>query len=107
MQNIDFIAKDEDFAVVINKGVTINAFNYITNNTSIDEGTFIEPFNIINNSQIGKNSSVTSSKIESSLIKDNVKIGPNANLRKDSIIEQNAKIGNFVEVKKEHGRRRQ
>lgn len=91
---------DTNFAVIIQKNTVVNAFNYITNHTSIQKNTIIEPFNIIKNSKIGKDCVITSSKLEKSIVKDKVTIGPNAHLRPESIIENNAKIGNFVEVKK-------
>jgi bifunctional UDP-N-acetylglucosamine pyrophosphorylase/glucosamine-1-phosphate N-acetyltransferase len=38
--------------------------------------------------------------IEEAVVKNNVQIGPFANLRPDTLIEDDAKIGNFVELKK-------
>ena len=58
--------------------------NSVISDTKIDNGTKILPFSHIVQSNIGKDCS----------------IGPYARLREGSIIENEAKIGNFVETKK-------
>lgn len=91
---------------------------YIEENVIIDEDTIIYPnVTIIGNTEIGKNCKILSnSRIENSIIKDNVKIdasviedsiiddgvtmGPFAHLRPKSELGKNVHIGNFVEVKK-------
>jgi bifunctional UDP-N-acetylglucosamine pyrophosphorylase / glucosamine-1-phosphate N-acetyltransferase len=99
MQNDFFKFEDKSFAVVLKKGAKVDAFNYIINDTLINKNCRLQPFNFITNSKVGKDCLITSSKIDSSVIKNNVKIGPNSNLRPDSVIKDSAKIGNFVEVK--------
>ena len=69
--------------VEIGDNVEIGA-NSVISDTKIDNGTKILPFSHIVQSKIGKDCS----------------IGPYARLREGSIIENEAKIGNFVETKK-------
>ena len=69
--------------VELGDNVEIGA-NSVISDTKIDNGTKILPFSHIVQSNIGKNCS----------------IGPYARLREGSIIENEAKIGNFVETKK-------
>lgn len=81
------------------KNVTIYANNMIVGDCEIADGVVLFPNNIIKNSKIGKSSIVTSSVIEDSRVCECVKVGPFAHLRPNSIVKNNAKIGNFVELK--------
>lgn len=65
----------------------------------IGDGTRILGSSIIENSTIGDNVLISDSHITESVIENDVKIGPYANLRKGSHICQGAKIGSFVEIK--------
>jgi len=67
----------------------------------LGDNVTISPNCIIKNSKIGDNSEIkANSMIEGSTIGSNTAIGPFARLRPESHIGNNAKIGNFVEVKK-------
>jgi bifunctional UDP-N-acetylglucosamine pyrophosphorylase/glucosamine-1-phosphate N-acetyltransferase len=67
----------------------------------LGDNVTISPNCIIKNSKIGDNSEIkANSMIEDSTIGSNTAIGPFARLRPESHIGNNAKIGNFVEVKK-------
>jgi len=99
MINKNIPTKEKTFAVVLDEEVTINAFNNIFNDTQIGKKTQLESFNQIENSSIGQNCVINSSKIKQSIIKDNVKIGPNAHLRPNSNINSYVTIGSCVEVK--------
>ena len=59
----------------------------------------LKGFNVIENSVVGKGSEVISSHVFDSVIGQNVKVGPNAHLRPNSIVGDNCRIGNFVEIK--------
>ncbi len=63
--------------VVIKTGVLLE-------NTEVEESVVIEPY----------------SYISDSLIKKGAKVGPFARVRNDTVVGENAEIGNFVEVKK-------
>ena len=86
-------------SVVIADDVKIYPNVYLLGNTKIGKGTVIYPNTTIENSEIGENCVIKSSFIEESVVKNNVKIGPFAHLRPNSVIEDDCKIGNFVEVK--------
>jgi bifunctional N-acetylglucosamine-1-phosphate-uridyltransferase/glucosamine-1-phosphate-acetyltransferase GlmU-like protein len=73
-----------DATVNIESGVTIYGNNYILGNTSIfGKETIIYPNNYI----------------EDATIYNNSKIGPFSRIRSKTIIGENCKIGNFVEIK--------
>ncbi|MCA1608396.1 MAG: bifunctional UDP-N-acetylglucosamine diphosphorylase/glucosamine-1-phosphate N-acetyltransferase GlmU, partial [Acidobacteria bacterium] len=80
---------------VIHPNVTIEG------NTAIGDGCEIRAGSRIANSTIGRSVRILDNcMIVDSEIRDSVVVGPMAHLRGGAIIEQNAKIGNFVEVKK-------
>lgn len=73
----------------------------IEGKTVIGDGCEIRANVRLTNAVLGRNVSVLeSSVIADSIVRDNVSIGPFAHLRNGAIIESDARIGNFVEVKK-------
>ena len=81
--------------VSIGNNVTFKGTVVLGNNVSIGSNT------LISNSKIGNNTFVKDfSSIEDSKIGSNVEVGPFARLRQGVVLENEAKIGNFVEVKK-------
>lgn len=86
--------------VKINKDVVIEPGCVIKGETEIDSDTIIGPYTEINHCQIGKNSTIRHSVAHHSEIGARVQIGPYAHIRPDSMIKDQVKIGNFVEVKK-------
>ncbi|MCF6217550.1 MAG: bifunctional UDP-N-acetylglucosamine diphosphorylase/glucosamine-1-phosphate N-acetyltransferase GlmU [Gammaproteobacteria bacterium] len=68
---------------VLGSGVSVGA-NCIIRDSTIGDNVTIEPNTIIEKSSVG----------------DHALVGPFARLRPDTVLHQNAKIGNFVEVKK-------
>ena len=84
----------------ISKTLNIYPNNYIGDNVSIGDNTIIYPGNFLENCSIGNNCIIRSSTITDSVVKNNVTVGPNAHIRNGSVIEDNVRIGNFVEVKK-------
>ena len=75
---------------------------YLSHDTIIGRGSVIYPHVFIDcGVEIGKNCMIKPfSTINESKIKDNVTIGPCAHIRPNCIIDDNVKVGNFVEVKK-------
>ena len=69
--------------IVLGNNVSIGANNYLKN-VVVGDNTRIEPFSHLCNAQVGANCN----------------IGPYARLREGSVIEDAAKVGNFVETKK-------
>ena len=73
----------------------------IEGKVTLGNNTNIAPNCIIKNTTIGNNVSILSnSVIEDAVIGDGASIGPFARIRPEANIGENAKIGNFVEVKK-------
>lgn len=71
--------------IKLHDGVQIGA-NCVLKNIEIGSGSTIHPHSIIEDSEIGKECS----------------IGPFARIRPDSKVEDQARVGNFVELKKAH-----
>lgn len=85
--------------VVIEQDVTIYPGTVITGKSYIGSGSEIGPHCDISESSIGQSTIVRQSAIESSKIGNEVIIGPYAHIRPDSVIANEVKIGNFVEIK--------
>jgi len=85
--------------VEIGENVKIYPNVYILGNTKIGSGTVIYPNTTIEDSVIGENCEIKSSYIEESVVKNNVQIGPFAHLRPHSVVGDDCKVGNFVEIK--------
>ena len=103
-QNI-FLSDPESFQkdldVKISKNVFIGPNVILKGNTELKEGVRIEGSAFISNSLIGKGTLVKPfTTIEDSSIGSYVQVGPFSNLRPGNTIDNNAKIGNFVEIKK-------
>ena len=77
---------------------------YLSKDTKFGKNVIIEPYVVIGlNVIIGNNVIIKSfSHIEKAIIKNNIEIGPFARIRPDSTIDDNSKIGNFVEIKKSY-----
>jgi bifunctional UDP-N-acetylglucosamine pyrophosphorylase/glucosamine-1-phosphate N-acetyltransferase len=74
---------------------------YIEGTTSIGKNCIIYQGSRIDNSSLGDNVTVKDSTlIEESRVRRGAAIGPFAHIRPGSVIGANAKIGNFVEIKK-------
>jgi bifunctional UDP-N-acetylglucosamine pyrophosphorylase/glucosamine-1-phosphate N-acetyltransferase len=85
----------------IGRDTIIYPNTYIEGRTSIGPNCTIYPGSRIDDSTLGKGVIIKDNTlIEKSRVQDGASIGPCAHLRPDSVIGRNAKIGNFVEVKK-------
>lgn len=84
--------------VVIANDTVICPGCIITGNTIIESGCVINSSQI-KNSVIKAGSSVLSSYVYDSTVGENTTVGPYAHIRAASQIEDNCRIGNFVEVK--------
>jgi bifunctional UDP-N-acetylglucosamine pyrophosphorylase/glucosamine-1-phosphate N-acetyltransferase len=90
----------------------ISADAIIGNDTVIYPGTVIEgatvigsdcvigPHTEMKNSHVGNNTTIRQSTVHDSKVGDGVAIGPFAHIRPDSVIGNEVRIGNFVEIKK-------
>jgi bifunctional UDP-N-acetylglucosamine pyrophosphorylase / glucosamine-1-phosphate N-acetyltransferase len=72
----------------------------ILGSTKIGEENIIGPQSEIKDSVIGNGNTIRQSVIHDSEVGDETAIGPFAHIRPKSVLENNVKIGNFVEVKK-------
>lgn len=90
---------DED--VEIGADTFIGAGTRLKGKTRIAKGVIIDGESLISNSTIGEKSHIKlSCYIESATVGTACSVGPFAHLRPESILENNVKIGNFVEIKK-------
>jgi len=84
----------------IGRDVVIDVNVVFEGHVSLADGVHIGPHSVIKNSQIGVNTHIDSnSVIDSAVIGDNCTVGPFARLRPGTVLKDNAKIGNFVEIK--------
>ena len=89
-----------DSEVTISSGTKILANTHLTGKTNIEADCVIGPNAQINESNIGKNSTVVNSVIDKSTIQDNGNIGPFAHIRPGSELGEGVKVGSFAETKK-------
>lgn len=86
--------------VTIGSDTVIYPGCYLSGETVIGEDCIIGPNSEIKDCQIGDGSVIKQSVAHNSSIGTKVKIGPFAHIRPDSNIQDEVKIGNFVEIKK-------
>lgn len=87
--------------VTIGKETVIYPNVYLEGQTTVGRGSTIYPNVRIRNSSIGKAATIKDSTvIEDSIIKDRASVGPFAHVRPGSQVGSEARIGNFVELKK-------
>lgn len=76
---------------------------YLRGETKIGENCYVGPFSDIKDSKIGNGVTVESHCwIRGALLKDASSVGPFAKLRPGTVLDEEAKIGTFVETKKAH-----
>lgn len=92
--------------VSIGKGSIIGASVELLGTTSLGEGVTVESGSLIKDSKLHDNVTIKlSCRIEGAELKKGSSVGPFANLRADTLLEEDVKIGNFVETKKAHLKR--
>jgi bifunctional UDP-N-acetylglucosamine pyrophosphorylase/glucosamine-1-phosphate N-acetyltransferase len=88
-------------AVRISAGAVIRAFTILEGRTGIASGARVGPFCRIEDSEIGAEAVILDScLVRGSRISAGASVGPFAHIRPDSLVGENAKVGNFVELKK-------
>lgn len=80
--------------------VTIYPGTIISGKSHIEAGATIGPNTEIENCYIGKETVIRQSVVNNSKIGNKVNIGPFAHIRPESKIEDDVRVGNFVEIKK-------
>jgi bifunctional UDP-N-acetylglucosamine pyrophosphorylase/glucosamine-1-phosphate N-acetyltransferase len=88
-----------DSCVTIGEDTIVYPGNVLEGNTVIDEECILYPNNRIVNSNIGKGTCIQASVILDSQIGQGTNVGPYAFIRPGSIIGDNVRIGDFVEIK--------
>lgn len=83
----------------IEPGATIYPNVYMDGHCVIKKNSTITNGSYLIDAEIGENTTITSSRIDSSIVHNNVTIGPMAHLRGHSEVFDNVRIGNFVEFK--------
>jgi len=94
----DSVHIDED--ATIEKGVKIHPFSTIRGKTILKKGSEIGPGSDIRNSEIGPDTEILRSTVSDSKIKEKCLVGPYSNIRNNTTIDGNCRIGNYVEIKK-------
>ena len=89
-----------DSAVKIGIDTVIYPFTIIEGQTVIGENCTIGPYTRINDSSIGNDVVIESSRIKEARIGNHCNIGPFAYLRPEADLQENVKVGDFVEIKK-------
>jgi len=83
----------------ISPGVIIYPGTIIKGESKIGADCVLGPDTLIENSQIGEACVINSAQIYSSMLENNIKIGPFCHIRPNCVIKSGVKIGDFVEVK--------
>jgi bifunctional UDP-N-acetylglucosamine pyrophosphorylase/glucosamine-1-phosphate N-acetyltransferase len=79
----------------------IRAFTILEGRTKVHAGASIGPFCRIEDSVIGPGAVILDScLVRSSSVEAGASVGPFAHIRPESVVGENAKVGNFVELKK-------
>ena len=75
---------------------------YFSKDTKIGKNVTIEPFVVFGlKVKVGNNVTIKSfSHLEDCKVENKVNVGPYARIRPGSVLKENSKVGNFVEVKK-------
>ena len=87
-------------SVQIGQDTVIYPFTIITEGSVIGTNCHIGPYSHIVNSSIGQETSIYSSVVEKSKIGIRTNVGPYTHIRPGTIIGDEVRIGNYVEVKK-------
>jgi bifunctional UDP-N-acetylglucosamine pyrophosphorylase/glucosamine-1-phosphate N-acetyltransferase len=88
-------------AVRVAPGSRIRAFTILEGTSTVAAGAVVGPFCRIEDSVIGAGAVILDScLVRGSTIEAGASVGPFAHIRPESVVGENAKVGNFVELKK-------
>ncbi len=91
-----------DAEAKFDQDVVVCPFTFIKGNTKIGEKTVIGPGTTLDNSICGCHTHIEYSVVRDSTIGNNCLIGPFAYLRPGTVLGNNVKVGDFVEIKNSH-----
>ncbi|QPC47976.1 bifunctional UDP-N-acetylglucosamine diphosphorylase/glucosamine-1-phosphate N-acetyltransferase GlmU [Mangrovibacillus cuniculi] len=86
--------------VVIGRDTIVLPGTFIKQGSEIGENCTVGPQSEIVASKIGNHTTIRQSVVTESEVGDDVQVGPFAHIRPNSKVENEAKVGNFVELKK-------
>lgn len=88
-------------SVRVAAGARIRAFTILEGSSVIGTSACVGPFCRIEDSEVGAGATVLDScLVRSSRIEAGASVGPFAHIRPESVVGENARVGNFVELKK-------
>ncbi|MBR6826087.1 MAG: hypothetical protein IKM59_06020 [Oscillospiraceae bacterium] len=88
-----------DPTVRLEKGAKLLPGTILRGNTLIRAGAVIGPWSVLENSEVGEGSTVNASQVYSSVIGQEVSVGPYAHIRPGSELGRSVHVGSFVETK--------
>ncbi|MDQ6767096.1 MAG: bifunctional UDP-N-acetylglucosamine diphosphorylase/glucosamine-1-phosphate N-acetyltransferase GlmU [Candidatus Eremiobacteraeota bacterium] len=88
-----------DAAVKIEPDATIHPQSHLCGRTAIGRGCIIGPNSLVVNSSIADGAEIIQSQVKDSIVGAGVTVGPFAHVRGSTVIESDARVGNFVEMK--------
>jgi bifunctional UDP-N-acetylglucosamine pyrophosphorylase/glucosamine-1-phosphate N-acetyltransferase len=89
--------------VAIGKDTTLSANVHLRGNTSLGEGVFVDTGCVITDVTIANDARIKPhSVLSESKVGERSQVGPFTHLRPNSILDEDTKVGNFVEMKKTH-----
>ena len=88
-----------EYGAQVHSGAEIYPNNYLLGSTVVGKNAVLYPGNILTDTVVGEGATLTYTVSDGAEIFRGVRVGPFARLRKGANIGQNAKIGNFVEIK--------
>ena len=97
---VDPAATYIDAGVTIGEDTVVEPQSHLRGATRIGRGCIIGPDVTLENATIGDGARIAYSVVRDSEIAALVTVGPFAHLRDGALIEESARVGNFVEVKK-------
>ena len=96
MKNLDIVNSNE---ITLGKNVKIDKTSTLSGRCVIGAGTVIKSGSVLRDCTIGENCTIENSTIEESTVGNGCKIGPYSHLRPNCNLEDNIKVGSFVEIK--------
>jgi len=89
--------------VAAEQDVTLDINVICAGEVTIRANSYIGPNTFLKDVQLGKNVTIKSNCVlEGVIVADNCTIGPFANIRPGTVLDNDVKVGNFVELKKTH-----
>ena len=93
---------EDDFRIIVANArtrPTLMPNTHVLGLSIIGEGCLIGPNTIVDRSNIGDHSNVLASMVTDSTLDQEVKIGPQSNIRPGCYLESKVEIGSFAEIK--------